>query len=581
MKKLLIFRIIAQSLISVLLTGIIIFIALWSYSEAKKELVTSFSRYTLATAKNNANSIEEKFSDLRLLFDYIADEIKIHGISERSLRSKYFENVYSSIAEDFVVFAENGDILYRGDKLFLDGDTLRQAFLETLIEEKGLPTPRISEYKLIDINNKQVGIFLYFKQILYTGMEHDSVFLTFIISEERILNAYIKNLRLGIGGNAFIIDDAYNVIASGVETQIGRNLDQNEAEELKGLLDKHSNESLDRINGIKETFKLHKELKEKVFFKMTEGESGSEQYIDVTGKHLELVSFYPIHIKGDTWSFAVETPYTFVTDTLKGSFVRTLALITLFILILLLNFIYIIYNYKKRIIAEVEVEHVSELFEKEHQLRKTEYKYKQLYQGIKEIILICASDFTIEEINIAGTEFLQRSVNQIAGKVKFQDMFISEADFKEFIEILKKNGNVRNFLSEVSVKEEPHSLEIGADKYYDEKEKKSYIYFVIRDITERKKFENEMIEKEKLESAMALVVTANHEINNPLAGIILNIDLIKNSVKDEDMVLMKYINDIARDVYRISGVLEKLRSIDSIKKTNYTGGINMIDIRDD
>ncbi len=163
--------------------------------------------------------------------------------------------------------------------------------------------------------------------------------------------------------------------------------------------------------------------------------------------------------------------------------------------------------------------------------------------------------------------------------MRFQDRFINESDLEEFISILDRNGSIVDFQTELINGNALRYLYISADRYYDEKEKSTSIYFVIRDVTGQRKLQEETIKKEKLESAMALIVTANHEINNPLAGIILNIDLIR-SILDEkkDEAALKYVGDIALDAYKISSILEKLRAIDSIKETKYADNVSMIDI---
>ncbi len=412
MKKFFISRVVFQLLVTILLTVVIIIAAVWSFGEARKELVSSYSRYTLAMAKNNADQLDEKFGDLERLFDYVIDAIERGGIKSDVLASNYFEDVYSSIAEDFLIFTTEGDIIYRGERLFLESEQLKKIFLEALDEEKGLPTPRLSEYKKIKFKDETLGVFLYFKRYLFgNGNGKSKVYLTFVISGERIANTYIKSLNLGNEGYAYIIDDDHFVIASGIKSQTGKDIYQIEKESLEELLLDNKDASEAKKKKITAVFNKHKQEKIDIFNKMIGGEVGTEQYTDHTGKYpLELISFYPIVIPGDTWSFAIKTPYTYVTDTLRNSFIRTLILTTIFIIIIIMSFIYIIYNYKKRVTAEFEVEHVKALLEKEHDLRKAEYKYKQLYLGTKDIILICNSDYVIEEINGSGVAFVGENI---------------------------------------------------------------------------------------------------------------------------------------------------------------------------
>ena len=573
-------KVISQTIISILIVAIIIIFAIWSYNEAGEELIKNFSSYTFAVAKNNAHEIEEEFKDLTLLFDYISDAINKEGVNDEVLSSPYFKKVYSSIAEDFLILDEKGNTLFytSSENSFLEPGLLKPVFLEVLSEEKDLPTPRISEYKVINVKNKKFGLFLFFKRFLYEPL-NKNIYLTFIISGDRITDTYIKDLHLSNEGYAYIIDDDEYTIASGVMSEIGKDFDQVEDEELKEMLEdvKYGTEQ-DKIN-VRKIHSRHKRDKQAIFTKMVEGDFGSQRYLSREGEDsYEHISFHPIDVPGDTWSFAIKTPYFFIIDTLRGGFERTVALTALFILILFIDFVYIINNYKKRLTAELEVDHVSDLLEREQRLRRAKFRYKQLYQGTKDIILICDPDLMIEETNTAGVKAIGKNIKDITHKMKFSDMFISDEDLKEFMPILNKIGSVVNFQTTVKVGEETKYYEVSADKQIDEGDKKEYIYFIIRDMTEHNRLQKELINREKLESTMALIVTANHEINNPLAGIVLNIELMNNMLGEGDEKIKTIADDISRNVFRISDVLKRLSEIDSIKEKEYTEKVRMLDI---
>jgi PAS domain S-box-containing protein len=585
MKKTLSLKIFTQTLITLFLIFVIILLAVWSYNEAREELVSNYSSYTLAVARNNANKIEEEFRDLTLLFDYLAETIKVEGVKEETLRNPYFQKAYSSIAEEFIVFDNKGNILcfYCERIPLIDPEQLTDIFVETLKEEAGKPTPRLSEFKNLKVRDGDMGIFMFFDKLLY-GPEKKEVYMTFIISGERILDTYIKPLRLANKeGYAYIIDDDKIVVASGKEKHIGKELDEIEDMELRDLLLKHEGKSEREIEEIKATFAKHRKEEKDIFNKMVTGAFGTERYLNMTGDYkYELVSFYPIPIPGDSWSFAIKTPYSYVVRTLKGNFERTATLTVMFIFILFLDFTYIIYNFKKRLKAEFEVNHVSDMLEKELAVRKAQYKFKQLYQNTKDIILICDNKFLIEEINNAGVKSIGKNIKNITHKMKFQDRFINEAEFTEFTSILSSGRSVVDFETEINIDGKTEYFTISADKHFDEAEKRDLIHFVIRDISEHKKLQEEIINKEKLESAMALIVTANHEINNPLAGIVLNTELVKKTIKSDgeevDGRVSGLIDSINEEAYRISSVLKKLGEIEEIREKEYADATKMLDI---
>lgn len=573
-------KIISQALVSILLVFIIVTYSWWSYNDAGNELVKNYSSFTHSISANNANKIESEFKGLTLLFEYISDAINKEGINDKVFASPYFKKVYSTIAEDFLIFDESGNILFydSDEDIFLEPNTLKDVFLETISHEKGLPMPRITEYNNVVIKDKSFGLFFFVNKLTYEPLDKE-IYLTFVISGERLYDNYIRDLHLANNGYAYIIDDDQFIITSGVRSQIGKKFDEIEDEELQEILAQNQDKSEKRVQEITRVFEKHRAGKRKIFDKMVVGESGTMSYSSHEGAAVEeLLSFAPIRIPGDTWSFAVKTPYTYVTDTFKGSFKRIVSLTTLFILVLFLDFCYIIYHYKKRISAESEVGHLSELYEKEQRLRKAEYRYKQLYQSTKDIILICNPDLTIVEANTAGVDAIGKNIKDITHQMKFSDRFISSDDLKEFISILDKSGNVVNFQTEVMDDDETFSYEISADKQFDDGDRKEYIYFDIRDITGQKRLQQEMIEKEKLESAMALIVTANHEINNPLTGITLNIELLSGLLENEGEKVRTVIDEVSKDAFRISSVLKSLREMEAIKKKEYMADVDMLEI---
>ena len=577
-------KVLTQTLLSITLVSFIIFFATWSYNEAKDELVKTYSNYTLSVAKNNANKIEEHFKELTRLFEYLSNSLMEYGINQEVLTNPYFTEGYSVLAEEFVILDEKGDILFSDSSTFTEYAELRSIFLEVMEEEKGLPTPRLTEYKTLHIKNKRLGIFLFFNRMFYAP-ENRNIYLSFIISSDRLLKSYINPLNLANSGYGYIMDDDHIIVASGEKSHIGMTFDEIEEQELTDLLEQNRDASVEKIKQIRDIHKTHREEKLEIFQKMSMGDSGTYRYAEKTRESdYELLSFYPIEIPGDTWSFAVKTPHTYIIKTLRGSFWRTVILTGLFGCILFFDFLYVIYNYKKRTLAEIEVNQITNLLEREQDLREAEFKYKQLFQGTKDIILICSSDYLIEEINGAGIDFLNNNISKVVHKVKFQGKFINYNDFNEFTDILNSSGSVVNFQTEVISGDSIKYLDISADKHYDEKAKRQHLYFVIRDMTASKKLQSEIIKKEKLQSAMALIVTANHEINNPLAGIVLSTELIEallneSDISQESIDKIKHNSkDISKNAYRIADVLTKLRALEVVKEKSYANITQMLDL---
>ena len=99
------------------------------------------------------------------------------------------------------------------------------------------------------------------------------------------------------------------------------------------------------------------------------------------------------------------------------------------------------------------------------------------------------------------------------------------------------------------------------------------------DITERARLEKEVVRMEKLATVGQMVVTINHEINNPLLIISTNAQAMRLMNRDLDDKSTKKLAKIEEQVKRIAAVTERLRTMDDISSEEYIAeGPQMIDV---
>ena len=98
------------------------------------------------------------------------------------------------------------------------------------------------------------------------------------------------------------------------------------------------------------------------------------------------------------------------------------------------------------------------------------------------------------------------------------------------------------------------------------------VILMAMDITERARLEQELMR-------MEMVVTINHEINNPLPIISTNAQAMRLMNPDLDEKTTKKLHKIEEQVKRISEVTERLRSLDEVTSEEYIAeGPQMIDV---
>lgn len=99
------------------------------------------------------------------------------------------------------------------------------------------------------------------------------------------------------------------------------------------------------------------------------------------------------------------------------------------------------------------------------------------------------------------------------------------------------------------------------------------------DISELKRLEAVLIEKEKLATLTETAVALNHEINNPLSPILGNIQLLLAKSGNFDPQTKKRLESIRRNAERIHEIMKKLRTIKKPVQSEYLGDVKMLDIQ--
>ncbi len=121
-------------------------------------------------------------------------------------------------------------------------------------------------------------------------------------------------------------------------------------------------------------------------------------------------------------------------------------------------------------------------------------------------------------------------------------------------------------------------IELRIEETLVEGGKDRFFTVAIRDITERKRAENELIEKENLETLLAMAVTLSHEINNPLTGILGYAKKLKKWSSGDKTDVNKCAEAIDREGNRIVDLIKKISRANKVAKTTYLGKIKMIDV---
>lgn len=174
--------------------------------------------------------------------------------------------------------------------------------------------------------------------------------------------------------------------------------------------------------------------------------------------------------------------------------------------------------------------------------------------------------------------------------------FLYESDKAIFETLINKIiiRDIKDFRvqARLDVKNNPFWADFSVSTIYDKENNPESIIIIINDIDQQiktqeklaesylqyKKAQEEILKLEKTTTVLAMAVTANHEINQPLTVIKANLDMINlcaesNAVYDK---VKKYIQRIDESIDSITQILERFKKTEEIEFNDYGGNTIMV-----
>jgi PAS domain S-box-containing protein len=154
-------------------------------------------------------------------------------------------------------------------------------------------------------------------------------------------------------------------------------------------------------------------------------------------------------------------------------------------------------------------------------LKNSERKYRRIFEGSKDTILVADCNGFIQDINPAGLElFGCKDKSRLMKEKTLYDLFLRKEESLEFIGEMEKKGYVKDYETKMEgIDGRVIDVLITANFRRDEDGAVCGYESIVKDITEWKKVQERMMEADRLASIGQLAAGLAHEINNPL-GII-------------------------------------------------------------
>ena len=200
------------------------------------------------------------------------------------------------------------------------------------------------------------------------------------------------------------------------------------------------------------------------------------------------------------------------------------------------------------------IEDITERKRLEDLLTESEVRYRRIFETASDgILLLEKNEGNITHANLAVEKILGYSREESVGK-KLKDIGVSldMNDFPAIMQVLDKSGIIN--YDDVQVKTKS-GQDIYTDMYMVDRAR--LVQFNIRNITDRKKLEEQLLQSQKMEAVGLLAGGIAHDFNNILSAIMGYGDLLNTNMKRDDP-LRGHVDQILLSVDRAAEVTHSL-----------------------
>jgi PAS domain S-box-containing protein len=170
----------------------------------------------------------------------------------------------------------------------------------------------------------------------------------------------------------------------------------------------------------------------------------------------------------------------------------------------------------------------------EEALRESEEKFRSLFQTSRDFMCITDLEGRFIDTNDAGREFFGYSSEELS-TITMLDLYPNPEDRRKIINGIIESGYVTNLETKLKKKSgEIADVVVTVNMKRDSDGNPVNFFASARDMTEKRKMEQQLLQTEKLSTMGTMISGVAHELNNPLTSIIGNAQMLaKRDVPDD------------------------------------------------
>jgi PAS domain S-box-containing protein len=231
----------------------------------------------------------------------------------------------------------------------------------------------------------------------------------------------------------------------------------------------------------------------------------------------------------------------------------------------------------------------------EEALTESEEKFRGVFETSRDFTFISTIDGRILDNNEAVRDFFGYSSDEIR-TMNIRDFYAQPGERERFRDIVVQKGYVEGY--ELKLRKKDGTIIDGQVTVVTRKDKDGNIIGFqgsVRDVTERRALERQLLQSEKLSTIGTMISGVAHELNNPLTSIIGNVQLLmRKDIPDEAREKLNVVfKESQRSARIVSGLLSFARErkperrptnineiiAESVKSGEYEMGVSNIGVR--